>query len=70
MKALLHAPSDAHPSSGLDFLLQIHLRRAKTDQRAQKITKKERTMIREGARKEQTLILEEASKIIDTHSRA
>jgi hypothetical protein len=44
MKALLHALSDAHSSSGMDFLLQIHLRRAKTDKLAQKMTKKERTM--------------------------
>jgi hypothetical protein len=64
-KTLLNAPSDALPSSGLDFLLEIHLRRAKTDKKAQKITKIERTMIREGARKERTMILEEASKIMD-----
>jgi hypothetical protein len=70
VKSLLHAPSDALPSSGLDFLLEIHLRRSKTDKTAQTITKKERSMIREGARKERTLILEEASTIIDIHSRA
>jgi hypothetical protein len=65
MGALLQKPSDALPSSGLDFLLEIHLRRANTDEKAQKMTKKERTMIREGARKERNKSNEEASKIVD-----
>jgi hypothetical protein len=63
-ESLLHVPSDALPSAGLDFLLQIHVRRTKTDKKAQKMTKKERTMIREGAWKERTMLIEEASKII------
>jgi hypothetical protein len=65
MESLFHAPSDALPSSGLDFLLEIHLRRANTDEKAQKMTMKERTMIREGARKERNMSNEEASKIVD-----
>jgi hypothetical protein len=65
MNALLQKPLDALPSSGLDFLLEIHLRRANTDEKAQKMTKKERTMIREGARKERNKSNEEASKIVD-----
>jgi hypothetical protein len=52
----LHAPQDdALPSSGLDFLLEIHLRRERTNTMAQKTTRKERTMI----------ILEQAMEIID-----
>jgi hypothetical protein len=66
MESLLHVPADVLPSSGLDFLLEIHLRRANTDEKAPKMmTKKERTMIRKGARKERTMIIEEASKIIE-----
>jgi hypothetical protein len=64
MIALLQKPSDALPSAGLDFLLEIHLRRAKTDEKAQKMTKKERSMIREGTRKEQNKILEDASQLL------
>jgi hypothetical protein len=68
MESLFHAPSDVRPSSpssGLDLLTEIHLRRANTDEKAQKMTKKERTMIREGARKERNKSNEEASKIVD-----
>jgi hypothetical protein len=53
------------PSSGLDFLLQIHRRREKTEATAQKMTRKERAMILEGARMERTRIVEEALRILD-----
>jgi hypothetical protein len=66
LKSMLHhAPSHPLPSSGLDFLQEIHLRRAKTDIKAQKMTRKERSMISEGARKERTMIVEEASMILE-----
>jgi hypothetical protein len=65
MKALMHAHSDALPSSGLDFLAEIHIRRENTGSKAQKMTTKEHSMILEGARKERAMILEDALKIID-----
>jgi hypothetical protein len=52
----LHAPQDdALPSSGLDFLQEIYLRRERTNAIAQKATRKKRTMI----------LLEQALEIID-----
>jgi hypothetical protein len=65
MKSLLHELSDAPPSSGMDFLLQVHIRRENTDSKAQKMTRIERTMILDGARKGRTMILEDALKILD-----
>jgi hypothetical protein len=64
MNSLLHAPP--LPSSILDFLLEIHLRRAQTNKKAKDMTKKERSMIREGTRKKRaTMIIEEALEIVD-----
>jgi hypothetical protein len=51
MKSLLHTPSEALPSSGFDFLLEMHRRRENTDTKTQKMTRKKRTMILEGALK-------------------
>jgi hypothetical protein len=45
--------------------MEIHVRRENTDKKAQKMTRKEQSMIVEGARKERTRILEGALKIID-----
>jgi hypothetical protein len=52
----LHAPDGTLPSSGSDFLLQMQLRRERTDKKAQKTARKERTM----------LIPEQAFDVIDT----
>jgi hypothetical protein len=65
LKSLLHAPSGVLASSGLDFLLNMHLRRERTDKTAQQMTRKERTMILDGARKERAMILEEALEVMD-----
>jgi hypothetical protein len=69
MNSLLRASLYTPHSSGLDFLMEIHLRRAKTDTKAQEMTKKEQSMIRDGARRHQTtMILEEAPKFMDIDS--
>jgi hypothetical protein len=69
MISMLHASPYALPSSELDFLQEIHLRRVKTDAKAQEMPKRERSMIRDGARRHQTtMILEEASKFMNTDS--
>ena len=65
MKYLLHEHSDALPSSGIDFLLEVHIRRENSDSNAQKMTRKEQTMILEGARKARNMILEDALKILE-----
>jgi hypothetical protein len=65
-KSLLQGPSDPPLSSGLDFLMQMHVRRENTDSKAQRMTRKERTMINEGSRKERSAMLAEALKIVDT----
>jgi hypothetical protein len=63
MKSLLPAPP--LPSSKLDFLLEIHLRRAQNDEKAKEMTKKERSMIREGTRKMRAnALIEEALTIV------
>jgi hypothetical protein len=64
-KSLLQGPSDPPLSSGLDFLMQMHIRRENTDAKAQRMTRKERTMIKEGTRKERTTMLAEALMIVD-----
>jgi hypothetical protein len=61
----MSAHLDALPSSGLDFLLEMLIRRENTDSKAQKMTRKEQTMILEGGRKGRTMILEDTLKIID-----
>jgi hypothetical protein len=43
----------------------MHVRRENTDSKAQRMTRKERTMILEGARKERSMMLAEALKIVD-----
>jgi hypothetical protein len=70
MISMLHASPYALPSSKLDFLQEMHIRRGKTDAKAQEMTKKEGSMIRDGARKHQTtmITIEEASKFMDTDS--
>jgi hypothetical protein len=65
LKSLLKEPLDPPLSAGLDFLLQMHVRRENTDSRAQSMTRTERTMILKGARKERTMMLEDALKMID-----
>jgi hypothetical protein len=64
-KSLLRESSDSPLSSGLDLLMQMHVRRENTDSKAQRMTRKERTMILEGARKERSMMLAEALKIVD-----
>jgi hypothetical protein len=65
LKSLLQEPLDPPHSAGLDFLLQMHVRRENTDSRAQNMTRTERTMILEGARKGRAMMLEDALKIMD-----
>lgn len=55
IKSLMREPSNPPLSSGLDFLMEMHVRRENSNSKAQKMTRKERTIILENALK----ILEE-----------
>jgi hypothetical protein len=70
-----HADDVRGVSSGLDFLVEMRLRREQTSIKARKTSRRERTMTLEGSRrertmtpegsrKERTMILEQAFKII------
>jgi hypothetical protein len=55
--------TDALPSSGLDFLLELHLRRETTDTQAQKMTRKEHSLIHAESRKRRSMIIDEALQL-------